>query len=68
MRRRKVREKIMVKMPTTMATLGRNETLMPAPGVLSGAASAMAGCAAAETRTARRGRSWRGSAMAWAAG
>ena len=45
---------------------------MPAPGVLSGAASAVAGCAtaehaAAETRTATRGRSWRGSAMAWAA-
>jgi hypothetical protein len=31
MRRRKVREKIMVKMPTTMATLGRKDTLMPTP-------------------------------------
>ena len=66
-----MREKIMVKMPTTMATLGRNETLMPAPGVLSGAASAVVGCAAAEhaaadTRTARIGRSWRSSGMATA--
>ena len=44
-------DKIMVNVPTTIATLDKNQTVMPA--LLSGAASPVTGCAAAEHAAAK---------------